>query len=59
MAPRLTLTSLQAHPELTSRVLNPSPPVLGFVAASAGCLKQVLESRQQKALANGVDGVHF
>ena len=27
---------LQAHPEFCSRPLNPSPPFLGFVAASCG-----------------------
>lgn len=27
---------LQAHPEFCSRPLNPSPPFLGFIAASAG-----------------------
>ncbi|KAG1837365.1 CTP synthase N-terminus-domain-containing protein [Suillus subalutaceus] len=27
---------LQAHPELCSRPLNPSPPFLGFIAASCG-----------------------
>ncbi|KAG1790636.1 CTP synthase N-terminus-domain-containing protein [Suillus plorans] len=27
---------LQAHPELCSRPLNPSPPFLGFIAASSG-----------------------
>ena len=33
---------VQAHPELTSRVLAPSPTYLGFVAASAGCLDRVI-----------------
>ena len=27
---------LQAHPELCTRPLNPSPPFLGFVAAACG-----------------------
>lgn len=31
---------LQAHPELVSRPLNPSPPFLGLVAAAAGRLDQ-------------------
>lgn len=32
---------VQFHPEYLSRVLRPSPPYLGFVAASAGVLDQV------------------
>jgi CTP synthase len=28
--------ALQAHPEFSTRPLNPSPPFLGFVAASCG-----------------------
>ena len=37
---------LQAHPELVSRPLNPSPPFLGLVAAAAGCLdQQIAEQR--------------
>ncbi|EPQ29100.1 uncharacterized protein PFL1_03389 [Pseudozyma flocculosa PF-1] len=31
---------MQAHPEFASRPLNPSPPFLGFVAASAGLLDE-------------------
>jgi len=31
---------VQFHPEYLSRVLQPSPPYLGFVAASAGLLDQ-------------------
>ncbi|KAI0140183.1 CTP synthase [Hypoxylon sp. NC0597] len=56
---------VQAHPEFTSRVLAPSPTYLGFVAATIGCLDQVIqEIRQQKKhadkLVNGVDeSVHF
>jgi CTP synthase len=34
---------VQFHPEYLSRVLKPSPPYLGFVAASAGLLDQVLK----------------
>jgi len=46
---------VQAHPEFTSRVLAPSPTYLGFVAASAGCLDQVIqEIRQQEKLTNGL-----
>ncbi|KAL1877085.1 hypothetical protein VTK73DRAFT_8893 [Phialemonium thermophilum] len=52
---------LQSHPELTSRVLVPSPAVLGFVAASAGCLKQIIdETRAQQIVLNGSgDATHF
>ncbi|KEY71037.1 hypothetical protein S7711_00861 [Stachybotrys chartarum IBT 7711] len=40
---------LQAHPEFTSKVTCPSPPFLGFVAASAGCLDQVMaDAKAQK-----------
>jgi hypothetical protein len=35
----------QFHPENLSRVLEPSPPFLGFVAASAGVLNEVLKKR--------------
>ncbi|KAI1387030.1 CTP synthase [Hypoxylon trugodes] len=55
---------VQAHPEFTSRVLAPSPTYLGFVAATTGCLDEVIkEIRQQRdtgALVNGVDeAAHF
>ncbi|GFP57623.1 CTP synthase [Trichoderma asperellum] len=53
---------LQAHPELTSKVLSPSPPFLGFVAASAGCLDQITEEINHKkdGLVNGTSGAsHF
>ena len=33
---------VQYHPEYLSRVLKPSPPYLGFVAASAGLLDEVM-----------------
>lgn len=33
---------VQYHPEYLSRVLKPSPPYLGFVAASAGLLDEVI-----------------
>jgi CTP synthase len=32
---------VQFHPEYLSRVLQPSKPYLGFVAAAAGCLEQI------------------
>ncbi|KAK6958125.1 CTP synthase [Daldinia eschscholtzii] len=56
---------VQAHPEFTSRVLAPSPTYLGFMAASTGCLDEVIqEIRKQKEQTNGVvsgaeDSVHF
>ena len=34
---------VQFHPEYLSRVLRPSKPYLGFVAAAAGCLAGLLE----------------
>ncbi len=33
---------VQYHPEYQSRVLKPSRPYLGFLAASAGCLDEVM-----------------
>ena len=33
---------VQFHPEYLSRVLRPSVPYLGFVAASSGCLEEKL-----------------
>ncbi|KAI4177166.1 MAG: hypothetical protein LQ343_000648 [Gyalolechia ehrenbergii] len=33
---------VQYHPEYLSRVLRPSKPYLGFVAAAAGCLDEVM-----------------
>ncbi|KAF3764381.1 hypothetical protein M406DRAFT_91580 [Cryphonectria parasitica EP155] len=44
----------QFHAEYQSKVLNPSPPFLGFIAASAGLLDDVLKAR----LTNGVNGTH-
>ena len=57
---------VQFHPEYLSRVLSPSPPYLGLVAASAGCLDEMIAQVQQRAqgngdagaeMANGVNGV--
>ncbi|KAI8957061.1 CTP synthase [Daldinia sp. FL1419] len=56
---------VQAHPEFTSRVLAPSPTYLGFMAASTGCLDNIIqEIHQQKEQINGIvngaeDSVHF
>ncbi|KAL3419251.1 CTP synthase [Phlyctema vagabunda] len=53
--------AVQFHPEYLSRVLSPSKPYLGFVAAASDCLeritKQVVENDIEKlanGLANGV-----
>lgn len=62
---------VQFHPEYLSRVLEPSKPYLGFVAASAGCLDEVIfrakrslsmssmvnGDRIDELLVNGMDGV--
>jgi CTP synthase len=53
---------VQYHPEFLSKVLDPSKPLLGLVAASAGILEEV--TRQQAAflsgkplpMSNGVNG---
>ena len=53
---------VQFHPEFMSRVLRPSPPYLGFVAASAGILEEVMEASleaidgQQKMRNGEMDG---
>ena len=47
---------VQFHPEYLSHVLQPSKPYLGFVAASAGCLGEVLGRVRENGLANGVNG---
>jgi CTP synthase len=46
---------VQAHPEFTSKVLTPSPVLLGLVAAGVGCLDQMMETARQKkeGLVNG------
>ena len=53
---------MQFHPEYLSRVLDPSRPYLGFVAASAGVLDDVIKQQlQASGAANGVNGesTHF
>ncbi|OCT48267.1 CTP synthase [Cladophialophora carrionii] len=45
---------VQFHPEYLSRVLRPSPPYLGFVAASAGVLEKV--TTQSAAMQEKVNG---
>lgn len=50
---------VQFHPEYLSRVLKPSPPYLGFVAASAGLLDQVLNKSMNAAgMVNGHNEVN-
>ena len=44
---------VQYHPEYLSRVLKPSPPYLGFVAASAGVLDQIIAQQLASQLVNG------
>ena len=65
----LPVFGVQYHPELKrysphefiltdSRPLDPSPPFLGFVAASAGILDRVLnDANETKQMTNGINGV--
>jgi len=55
---------VQFHPEYLSRVLDPSRPYLGFVAASAGVLSEITRDYQNgnggmsaEGLTNGVEGL--
>lgn len=48
---------VQFHPEYLSRVLHPSKPYLGFVAAAAGMLPEITKEITQEALVNGMNGV--
>lgn len=51
---------VQFHPEYLSRVLRPSKPYLGFIAASAGCLDEIIAKGVKDRdidLANGINGV--
>ncbi|KAF1986681.1 putative CTP synthase [Aulographum hederae CBS 113979] len=48
---------VQFHPEYLSRVLNPSKPYLGFVAASAGCLDKITKEAMVSAKSDGPNGV--
>ncbi|KAL0640800.1 CTP synthase ura7 [Maublancomyces gigas] len=45
---------VQFHPEYMSRVLHPSKPYLGFVAASAGVLDEILRGPDVVQVNNGV-----
>jgi CTP synthase len=46
---------VQYHPEYLSRVLQPSKPYLGFVAAAAGCLEKVTSDCLREYGVNGSD----
>ncbi|KKY37492.1 putative ctp synthase [Diaporthe ampelina] len=50
----------QFHAEYQSKVLNPSSPYLGFIAASAGLLEKILKEgfARSTKLTNGVNGAH-
>ncbi|KAL8689644.1 MAG: hypothetical protein Q9218_004730 [Villophora microphyllina] len=51
---------VQYHPEYLSRVLRPSMPYLGFVAAAAGCLDEIMDKATGKVNGSGhgmVNGV--
>ncbi|KAH8764808.1 CTP synthase N-terminus-domain-containing protein [Diaporthe sp. PMI_573] len=50
----------QFHAEYQSKVLNPSKPYLGFIAASAGVLEKVLKEglAHSVKITNGVNGSH-
>ena len=47
---------VQFHPEYLSRVLEPSKPYLGFVAASSGCLDEVIGKLKGSKLMGIVNG---
>ena len=40
---------VQFHPEYLSRVLRPSKPFLGLVAASAGILPEIMSGKGRRA----------
>ncbi|TVY43678.1 CTP synthase [Lachnellula subtilissima] len=46
--------AVQFHPEYMSRVLQPSKPYLGFVAAASGCLESVTADCMRDSV-NGLD----
>ncbi|TVY13409.1 CTP synthase [Lachnellula arida] len=46
--------AVQFHPEYMSRVLQPSKPYLGFVAAASGCLERVTADCMRNSI-NGLD----
>ena len=48
---------MQFHPEYLSRVLSPSKPYLGFVAASARMLDEVTEALKLEKVDVGFGGL--
>ncbi|KAK5687071.1 CTP synthase ura7 [Elasticomyces elasticus] len=50
--------AVQFHPEYLSRVLEPSKPYLGFIAAAAGMLGEITRAAQRDAGSKGVNGVN-
>ncbi|TVY28494.1 CTP synthase [Lachnellula hyalina] len=54
--------AVQFHPEYMSRVLQPSKPYLGFVAAASGCLEKVTADCMRDSvngLEEGINGVRI
>ncbi|MCJ1417599.1 CTP synthase ura7 [Xylographa parallela] len=47
---------VQFHPEYLSRVLEPSKPYLGFVAASAGCLEEITAKMGRSRFMSSMNG---
>lgn len=48
---------VQFHPEYLSRVLQPSKPYLGFVAAASGCLDKVTKDVLNQEGINGIENM--
>lgn len=52
---------VQFHPEYLSRVLDPSKPYLGLVAAASGCLESITaelkREKSENGMVNGVNGI--
>lgn len=48
---------VQFHPEYLSRVLEPSKPYLGFMAAASGMLQEVTDDAVQQSLVHGINGI--
>lgn len=54
--------AVQFHPEYMSRVLQPSKPYLGFVAAASGCLEKITADCMREGvngIADGINGVRI
>lgn len=43
----------QYHPEYLSKVLTPSPPFLGLISASSGCLDNIIEHIDENGIKSG------